>query len=145
MSNARFASALLLRSWCKRGFTASTSFPMANKITFNSGLIWTNGTDTLRDSGSYTVDQIGQNAIFNIQLIGITAEAITFGDTVPGFVHFKNLDAANFVTIGNDNAVATVVAKLLPGQSFTVPTTNSTWYAKADTGALQLLVLACTA
>ena len=118
---------------------------MANKITFNSGLIWTNGTDTLRDSGTYTVDQTGQNAIFNIQSVGVTAELVVFGDTVPGFVHFKNLDAINFVTIGNDNAVATVVAKLLAGQSFTVPTTNATWYAKADTSAVQLLVLACTA
>jgi hypothetical protein len=118
---------------------------MANKITFNSGLIWSNGTDTLRDSGTYAIDQAGQFAIFNIQSVGITAEAIELGDVTPGFVHFKNLDTVNFVTIGNDNAVATVVAKLLAGQSFTVPTTNSTWYAKADTGPVQLLVLACDA
>jgi hypothetical protein len=114
---------------------------MANKITFSNGLTW-NGVDPLSDKGQFTVDQVGDNAIYNIQDVGTSAEAILLGDVLPGFVHFKNLDTTNFVTIGNDNAVTTVVSKLLPGECMTLRTTTATWYAKADSAAIQLLVLA---
>ena len=80
------------------------------------------------------------NALYNLQNIGTSAEAIVLGDVVPGYIAFKNLDVTNFVIIGNDNAVATVVAKLLPGQGVILPTSNATWYAKADTAECVLLV-----
>ncbi len=117
---------------------------MPNKLTISAGLKWSDGRDTVGDAVSFQQDQIGDNVIYNIQNVGTVAELITLGDVAPGFILFKNLEAANgnFVILGNDNAVATVVAKLLPGQGVMLPTSNSTWYAKADTAGIRLLVMA---
>lgn len=132
---------------------------MANKITLTSGLKWTDGKDTVQDTGSITFDQEGSNVIFATQAIDDTAEAIVLGDVAdPGYILFKNMvpvpvstlsqadkdtyNTNNTIKVGNDNAVATVVASLLPGQSVVIPTSQTTWYGLAATAGLPLLVMA---
>ena len=53
---------------------------MANKITLNGSLIWSDGVQTLKVSVSDAKDQEGVNALYNLQNIGTSAEAIVLGD-----------------------------------------------------------------
>ncbi len=80
----------------------------------------------------------------NVQAIGTAAEAISFVDVSnAGFVLFKNLDTTNYVEIGLDSAVtAQVFLKLLAGEFSLIKAKTLTMYAKANTGACNLLVVA---
>lgn len=138
---------------------------MANVLTISYGLTVTGDGNTVKQTGSFSVDQVGQNYILNIQDIGLTAEAIILGDAAPGFICFKNakdklvapvgqtLTAqqikdyydANLIAIGNDSLVSTVVAKLGPQEGVTIPTTQATWYAKSLVTACPLAVLCADA
>ncbi len=127
---------------------------MANTITITAGLTWSDGKNTIKDSGSQSFSQSdGGNVIFNVQDIGTGAEAIVLGDVSPGYILFKNLDTPgtvqapnnNFIIIGNDSGVALVAAKLSAGESVMIPTDQATWYAKADSAPVQMLVLAMDA
>ena len=119
--------------------------PVPNKITISSGIAWTDGKDTIKDIVSFTVNQVlGGGVIFQTQNIDFAApEALILGDVAPGYITFRNLDATNFVKIGNDASISQVVTKLLPGQGVTIPTDPTTqWFAQADTASVKLLVLA---
>jgi hypothetical protein len=119
---------------------------MANKITFTCGLAWTDGKDSIRGNASLTVDQAGDNVIFNLATIDFEApEELDLGDVTPGFLFFKNNSTANFVTISTDSAMTPVTAKLVPGDAVSIPTTNATWYALADTAPVLLQVIALDA
>jgi hypothetical protein len=85
-------------------------------------------TGTLTDStinvsiapGTQTIDQTNKRKISNVQNIPTTAAgtALTLGAvTVPGWSFFKNLDATNYVEIGDDNAGTFIpVIRVDPGK-----------------------------
>lgn len=87
----------------------------------------------------------GNQQIQNIQTIGTSTEAISLVDTTTGgYVLLKNLDATNYIEISDDNATAHPLVKLLAGQVAIFPTEAAAIYAKANTGACNLLVFACS-
>jgi len=138
---------------------------MANTLTISYGLTVTGDGNTVKQTGTFIVDQVGLNYILNIQDIGLAAEAVLLGDAAPGFLCFKNVKDklvaspgqtltaqqildyynANLISIGNDALVATVVAKLGPQEGVVIPTTTTVWYAKALVTAGQLAVLCADA
>ena len=69
------------------------------------------------------------------QSIGLTAEVIAKPADMStiGFVYVKNIDATNFIEIGNDADNPSI--KLLAGQSFSGPWGATNVSCKADTAA----------
>lgn len=117
---------------------------MANEITLTAGLkVSKNGAGL--DSGILTkqVTMTGNELIDKTQLIGTSAEAITWGDIsgAPGCVQIKNLDATNFVrvSLGDD---ANYFAKIRPGHFAQFEPASSTMYAKADTASVRVQIRA---
>jgi len=87
----------------------------------------------------------------NIQSIGTATELIVFpADLIAEGVSeimLKNMDLTNFIEIGLNTPLTQIFAKLLPGQTCKcavnkVPTADPTWYAKADTLACNLQIVA---
>lgn len=98
-------------------------------------------------SGSSTMTpftQVGNAQISNIQTVGFSAgEAVVLGDVSgPCLLYFKNMDSTNFVMVNTADSWSTPVIKLLPGEEAKLNTTVTTWYAKADTAAVDLHVVA---
>ncbi len=90
--------------------------PMPNEIYVASTLT------VNKDGGIITGQQSGiqrnmdgQNRLSNVQNIGITPEKVDYGDIgIPRYMHFKNIDSTNDVTISLSGA-ATPFATLSPG------------------------------
>jgi hypothetical protein len=114
---------------------------MAQEINFHASLTVSKGGLTVGASATKSVDMAGTDFEGTIQSIGTTTEAITFGDvTTPGYLFLLNTDPTNFVQIGLTSPVSAgnAIAKLLPGEFCFIPTRQSTIYALADTGAVEL-------
>lgn len=117
---------------------------MANEITVTTGLRLANGDlkvngsnlskkfdqTTARGGGPGTVD------------VGTTEETIDFGDIVPGFVEFRNLDATNFVDLGFSTGVYGIQLLASGGPAVFYLKSGATVYAKADTAACKIQVTA---
>src|SRR5205814_6208227 len=66
---------------------------MANEIKKSTKLSWAKGGAEIIVNTDETLNQAGAQAIENVQIIGGTSEAITFGDvTAPAHIAFKNLN-----------------------------------------------------
>jgi hypothetical protein len=117
---------------------------MANEITLNASLAHSQGGTAVNGATSKSVTQSGVKRIANVQNIGATSEAITFGDVTPAYVYIKNLDATNFVYIGYQTPCTSGNAflKLLPGEPFCGHVAQSVMYALADTAAVNIEVIA---
>lgn len=117
---------------------------MANEITLNLSIGCANGSYAFdRRISNVSVTQSALGSVSNIQSVGFAAaEALVTGDiTTPGYAIFRNLDATNFVTIGDlDGATFTPVIKLAAGEPamLRVGCTAARLAAKADTGAVKL-------
>jgi hypothetical protein len=96
------------------------------------------------EHGAHSIDLTGTNVISNVQAIGEAAwEEVDLGDIgTPGEAAFKNLDETNYLELALDDAGANKFAKLRPGRSAIIPLTSPTLYAKANTAACDLLVVA---
>lgn len=89
---------------------------MANEISVSFSISLTKGGATTRKSFSGTFDQTGTGYVQGIQAIGTSEEAIALGDvTTPGWFYIKNLDATNYVTIGE--TVNNDIIKLKAGEA----------------------------
>lgn len=89
-------------------------------------------------------DQTGVGAHKPVVDVGTVEEVLSFGDVVtPGFAFFRNLDDANFVTIGPVAAGAMVpMIELQPGQWGYLPLSPGVVLrAQADTAAIKMLML----
>ena len=117
---------------------------MANEIYVSVSAQASKGGAAVNNSGSQTATMSGDQMVTSVQSVGTSAEALVFGDvTTIGYVLLKNLDATNFVEIALDSGVSTQkFAKLLAGGVALFPASTATIYAKADTGAVNLLVQA---
>lgn len=116
---------------------------MANSIKISGSLQWTDGNDSVKLSVSQTTTQVGDGAIWNVQNVGTAAEAIDLGDvSAIGYIAFENEDETNYVEISNESDVSTPTIRLLPGEGVVIPTRLTAWYAKANTAAVNLRVLA---
>jgi len=139
---------------------------MAKEIKKNILMSWSKGGAEILVKVEETLDQIGEQAIESVQIIGATSEAISFGD-VTGDAHlaFKNLtpafstltlaqkslytdkadyDAKNTAYVGTTNPVTSVNAehKLTPGGSAGPFISALAWYGIKATNDVNLLVFA---
>jgi hypothetical protein len=123
---------------------------MANEIAITTRLSWSKGGAQIIASAQSTVDQAGENAIENVQIIGTSSEAVEFGDvTTVGHVMFKNQNATGgaSVYIGTTSPVTAENAEitLAPGRSVYLATSQASWYALSSEGSSYLLVVAIEA
>jgi hypothetical protein len=120
---------------------------MANEVTLTAGLSVTKDGTTLQGYVNKQITMSGTPKISNTQTIGTTTEQLVLGDIASmGYLYLKNLDSTNFVEIGLSTPVsgANAMIKLLPGEAAIIPTRQTTIYAKADTAAVALEVVACS-
>lgn len=113
---------------------------MADELTLNLKIKYDkNGISDSR-SFSDTVDVTGSGTIGGVQTIGTTEEALVVGDVATlGYARFLNIDATNYVTIGNyTGGTYYPVLKLKPGEAAVCRLAAATIYAKANTGAVKL-------
>lgn len=117
---------------------------MSNQITFSvqaTVAIATGGT--ISGVGHSSPVQAGTNNIGNVQNIGTTTEALVFGDvTTIGYMFLNNQDPTNYVEFDLNTPVSTTAfCKLLPGECAFIPTRQTTIYGKANTAAVDVLVV----
>lgn len=95
-------------------------------------------------TSQHSVSMTGNDLLSATQVIGTTAEAVSFGDITgaPGEVVIKNLDATNFIELGGDSGLTVFKTKLLPGRFTVFQPTSATLYAKADTADVRIQVVA---
>ncbi len=94
---------------------------MANEINAQVQLNWTNGSRSLPISKSGRFDAAGLDAILSYGTATTSGGAITLpsGIGTPGWAYFRNLDATNYIEIGNHNSGTPIYTiKLLPGEFF---------------------------
>jgi hypothetical protein len=118
---------------------------MANEITLTTTIRWTRGGAVIQASNTETITQVGSAAIENVQTVGTTSEAIDFGDvTDPAYIYFKNLDETHDVYLGTVTPMTAEDASVIlsPGGAARVTTGGSAWYGKAETAAVNVIVIA---
>ena len=141
---------------------------MANEISRTTRLAWTRNGAQIIATVTESIDQIGEQAIESVQIIGQTSEAINLGDvTTPKYVMFKNANnkwsdltnaqkeatgyateaqynAANIVHVGATSPATSVNASfaLNPGNGASIISTQAAWYAIGITEDVNLLVIA---
>ena len=115
---------------------------MANEITVNATLACTNGSFKLPNlGGRKSVNMAAQGLAAKVTSIATSdTQVITTGVTTLGWAYFCNLDATNFVEIGNyTSSTLYPFVRLKPGESCVLRLAQGiTIYAKADTGAVNL-------
>lgn len=113
---------------------------MANEGTIQQLLQWVNGSRTVTKQGNKQFDVAGDNYAAAIVSAATSATVLSlpsdFG--TPGWAWFTNLDATNYVEIGNNNGGSPVyTVKLKPGMSCLIPLTmaKTAIVLKANTAA----------
>ena len=117
---------------------------MANEIYSALTLTARKSGATVTLSNAVNQDMAGSNMIQSTQLIGTSAELVSFGDIsgAPSQVMIKNLDSTNFVEIGGDSGLTVFKLKLLAGKHLLLPPSSATMYAKADTANVRIQIVA---
>jgi hypothetical protein len=117
---------------------------MANEITSSTSLTVTKNGATFNASANKTFTQTGNVALNAVQNIGTAAELVSLGDItgVPGAMLVKNLDTTNFIEISLDSGGTQIFAKLTAGKGMLWFPSVAAVYAKSDTAACRLQVLA---
>jgi len=107
---------------------------MANEIYSQLTLTARKSGATVTLSNSINQDMTGSNMIQSTQLIGTSAELISFGDIsgAPSQVMIKNLDSTNFVEIGGDSGLTVFKLKLLAGKHLLIPTSARLYRLKSQ-------------
>lgn len=103
---------------------------MADEISITTRLRINNGDVKLPTvGGTFTDDQTTASFVYAKQTIGTTAggEVLVIPSDIGSAVKWlwvKNLDATNYVEVGNHNGASPIYfAKLMPGDEMTVPVT----------------------
>jgi len=114
-----------------------------------------NGATMAPGNDSKSIDMSGNTFINDVQVIGATATALSFGavtaDETIGRVSLKNLDTTNWVAFSTSSpanfAAATTggFCALPPGEVAYFPTRNGTLYGIAQTASVNVRVCAVAA
>lgn len=117
---------------------------MANETKVSAKIVFSKGGLRLEDSSDFSKDVAGDDGVKKSQNIGTSSELVDFGDIsgIPGTVFIKNLDDTNFVELGGDSGLTVFKTKVSPGEFMIFEPQSATLYAKADTAAVRILVLA---
>lgn len=118
---------------------------MANEINLSISFSASKGGASVRVSASDNIDMAGDDMLQETQVIGTSAEALTWGELsgAPKYVFLKNNDATNYVLVGFTNPPTEM--KLMAGESMLFAPTTATIYAKADTAACRVFKCAVEA
>lgn len=125
-----------------------TSKTMSNEIRTQFQITAAKNGDSLTFASSVADDMSGNVLYKNTQAIGTSTEAVVLSADIagtPSWVVFKNIDPTNFIEVGLNTPLTQIFAKLQPGQGFPLPAGTATFYAKADTAACNLVVIAFSA
>lgn len=117
---------------------------MANEINATAGLNITKGGVTLNHTTTARHDMAGAEMIHRTQVVGTSAEQVTFGDITgaPGILKITNQDATNYVELALDSGMTNKFAKIRPGGVVLLQPASATLYAQANTAACRILVQA---
>ena len=122
---------------------------MANEISARAYLTCTKDGSTVTGDTTYSYTLTGSQKWTNTQTIGTTTEQLAFPSdlTTEGISFFwvKNLDTTNYVDVATATPATThIFTKLKAGQVavFPSPTANPTFYAIANTAAVNLQIVA---
>lgn len=121
---------------------------MANEIRNQFQITVSKNGDVLTFPSSVVNDMSGNVIYKNTQAIGTSTEAIVLSADIagtPSWMVLKNIDSTNFIEVGLNTPVTQIFAKLKAGQGFAFPPGTATLYAKADTAACNLVVIAISA
>ena len=120
---------------------------MANEIYTSLTLTARKNGATVTATASGNQTMAGDDLHQATQVIGTTAELVTFGDITgaPAQVLIQNLDATNFVELGGDSGLTVFKLKILAGKAIVISPSSATLYAKADTAAARILIVAVEA
>lgn len=118
---------------------------MANEISTNLSVSASTSGQTVSGSASGTLNA-GSNGFIGTEiLVSTTAAALNLGpatETPPVCVFIKNLDTLNFIQVDAISTMASFPQKILAGQAIYLLPETPTIYAKADTGAVKIWVVA---
>lgn len=117
---------------------------MANEITLNVLLQAIKAGATVSGAVSQSLSMTGNNFIGNVQSIGTADENLVLGDVTnpPQYVLIINQDTTNFVQIDANSSYNGFPQKILPGGCILLCPETATIHAKADTAAVNVLVVA---
>ena len=120
---------------------------MANEIKSSINFSASKGGARVALSSSFYLTMSGSEMIQSTQSIGTTAETINLGDITgaPGGFVIKNLDATNYIEIGGDSGLTVFKIKIPAGQFAAFQPTSATIYAKANTAAVRVQIIASEA
>lgn len=120
---------------------------MANEITQTIQLTIAKNGASANINTTKRIDMSGGGIVNNTQSIGTTAEALSLGDIsgAPSQIALKNLDASNFVEIGGDSGLTVFKLRVNAGETLIFRATSGTIYAKADTAAVRVQIVASEA
>lgn len=118
---------------------------MANEISATATLLASKNGASVQFSFSKRNDMTGNVMSQNVQTIATTTEQIAFPadlSGIPAWLGILNLDPTNFVEIGLNSPVTQIFAKLKAGQFALFPAGVASYYAKADTAAVNIQITA---
>lgn len=120
---------------------------MANEITAAAQLTFSKGGVKAQQNVTVTLTMAGTEGGTETQVIGTSAEALTFGESSGSsgpLLFVQNLDGTNYVEIAMDASVATPFAKLKAGDPpLLLPASAATIYAKANTAPVRIIKCFC--
>ena len=92
---------------------------MANEISASISLSVSKGGAKLNRAESISIDMTGDSYISGVQSITTSGAVLVEADALgtAGYCYIKNIDATNFVTVGNAAANTNHVIKLKAGES----------------------------
>ena len=113
---------------------------MAREITCTVTLFANKNGARVSHTKSKVSDMTGDDMIQSTQLIGTTAEALTFDEIsgAPQSLLIENLDSTNYVEIDSASAMDKFPQKLLAGDAVLLKPQTGTIYAKANTAAVRI-------
>lgn len=120
---------------------------MAREITYSVNLNVSKGGARVSHAKSQTLDMTGDDMLQSTQLIGTTAEALTFDEIsgAPAVLLLENLDAANYVEIDSAATMDKFPQKLMPGDPILLRPQTGTIYARANTASVRIVKAAVEA
>ena len=102
------------------------------------------GSSVLRIFGSLNDVPRIQRRMHNKIFVADNAMAIAGGRNL-GDTYFGQDDATNFVELGGDSGLTVFKLKILAGKAIVISPSSATLYAKADTAAARILIVAVEA
>ena len=120
---------------------------MANEIVQNIQVTASKGGAEVGINSRQRHNMTGSDMVQATQTIGLTAELLILGDIAgaPRQLVIKNLDTTNFIEVGGDSSLTVFKIKVRPNDCCVFEPSSGTVYAKADTAACPVQIVAIEA